>query len=268
MNSEQKNKRNERDRKRYAEDPEYRETKLAAKRARASQKFESDPQFRENRRISSRKNNWKSRKVTNAATVDYDGMLARQGGVCKICHKPPRTRLCLDHDHANGRVRGLLCHKCNTGLGMYGDDIGRLLRAAAYLVFSGALPALACTLVAATARFFRAVLAGHDGGERSPNHRRRRRGVDRRHTGATRSACSLPPSGAGLSHFAAAFVRPRAEEHRPISGKPEIGWPPHPSRRPHARCVRAPQDEGGTDAAARGTHELAALLSTPDQIGP
>jgi hypothetical protein len=161
MNSEQqKTKTNEKRRKRYAEDPEYRERVLAAKRGRKTQRLPSDPEFREKKRARDRAKNWKHRKVANAHVVDYDAMLARQGGVCKICRKPALKRLCLDHDHANGWIRGLLCHKCNTGLGLFDDDIGRILRAAVYLVLCGALPALACAVAAAMARFFRAVMAG------------------------------------------------------------------------------------------------------------
>jgi len=58
---------------------------------------------------------------------DYDRMFEEQGGVCKICKRPQRARraakgadqrrLCIDHDHATGKVRGLLCDWCNTGLG-------------------------------------------------------------------------------------------------------------------------------------------------------
>ena len=61
-------------------------------------------------------------------------MLRRQGGVCGICkRKPGKRRLCVDHDHKTGQVRGLLCGRCNSGNGFYGDD-PRLTRAAtAYL---------------------------------------------------------------------------------------------------------------------------------------
>lgn len=47
-------------------------------------------------------------------TVDYEGLLAFQGGVCAICGGPPKTRrLDRDHDHKSMEVRGLLCVRCN-----------------------------------------------------------------------------------------------------------------------------------------------------------
>lgn len=54
-----------------------------------------------------------------------DQMIAAQGGVCRICRKPdPREiRLCIDHDHGTGQIRGLLCTHCNWRLlGGTGDD--------------------------------------------------------------------------------------------------------------------------------------------------
>jgi len=46
---------------------------------------------------------------------DYSHMLNEQSGGCKICGKPPSNtrRLCIDHDHITGKVRGLLCVTCN-----------------------------------------------------------------------------------------------------------------------------------------------------------
>lgn len=48
---------------------------------------------------------------------DYDGLLERQGGRCAICRARPRSkRLAVDHNHATGAVRGLLCSRCNHDL--------------------------------------------------------------------------------------------------------------------------------------------------------
>jgi hypothetical protein len=70
----------------------------------------------------------------------YDGMLQQQGGVCDICKRPEITkrngkvkRLYVDHDHKTGWVRGLLCNKCNTALGLIRDDPKMLLAIQYYL---------------------------------------------------------------------------------------------------------------------------------------
>lgn len=45
----------------------------------------------------------------------YAALLAKQGGVCKICRRPRgKRRLAIDHNHATGAIRGLLCGPCNT----------------------------------------------------------------------------------------------------------------------------------------------------------
>lgn len=58
-----------------------------------------------------------------------------QHGRCAICQEE-RTpeQLFIDHDHASGRVRGLLCPSCNTGLGNFKDDVKRLEKARSYLL--------------------------------------------------------------------------------------------------------------------------------------
>lgn len=65
----------------------------------------------------------------------FESMVEEQGGVCAICKKvcTRRTRLSVDHDHATGKVRGLLCIMCNNLLGWVNDDIGLLLTAIEYL---------------------------------------------------------------------------------------------------------------------------------------
>jgi len=47
---------------------------------------------------------------------DYEIMLKNQNGLCGLCQEPMK-QCCIDHDHETGKVRGLLCHKCNLLLG-------------------------------------------------------------------------------------------------------------------------------------------------------
>ena len=64
----------------------------------------------------------------------YQDLFARQGGVCAICGAPPGNRaLAVDHDHGSGEVRGLLCTRCNVGIGGFRDDPELLAAAIAYL---------------------------------------------------------------------------------------------------------------------------------------
>jgi len=77
---------------------------------------------------------------------DYDALLAAQGGACALCSAPQPnkvgSRFYIDHDHASGAVRGLLCGPCNMGLGQFRDDPD-LLRAAAQYVERNRLRLLA-----------------------------------------------------------------------------------------------------------------------------
>jgi hypothetical protein len=69
--------------------------------------------------------------------AEYTAMLQSQGGVCGICRCLPEQtglrRLVVDHDHATGRVRGLICQSCNLGLGRFKDDPSILVSAIKYL---------------------------------------------------------------------------------------------------------------------------------------
>lgn len=74
------------------------------------------------------------RRTFNMSQADYDDLLARQGGGCRICGKEPRKiSLHVDHDHETGEVRGLLCVGCNNSLGQMHDDPHLLLRAVEYV---------------------------------------------------------------------------------------------------------------------------------------
>lgn len=70
----------------------------------------------------------------------YAQMLQGQNGVCAICNSPETaTRLgvvkalSVDHCHTTGRIRGLLCSDCNTGIGKLKDDVTILQNAIRYL---------------------------------------------------------------------------------------------------------------------------------------
>ncbi len=63
---------------------------------------------------------------------DYERLVDQQNGRCAIC-RGITTRLVVDHDHATGGVRGLLCNRCNVGIGMLGDDLKHLRAATRYL---------------------------------------------------------------------------------------------------------------------------------------
>ena len=69
----------------------------------------------------------------------YEDMHERQNGQCASCGEPERgrnqygpLRLAVDHDHATGVVRGLLCMRCNRALGMLGDSAITIQRLLSY----------------------------------------------------------------------------------------------------------------------------------------
>ena len=67
---------------------------------------------------------------------DFYALRDKQGGLCAICGHPDRSAkaiLHVDHCHDTGKVRGLLCHHCNVGLGHFRNDPALLSRAATYL---------------------------------------------------------------------------------------------------------------------------------------
>jgi hypothetical protein len=69
---------------------------------------------------------------------DYWLLLGVQGGGCAICGsidpKFSRKFFCVDHDHCTGKVRGLLCHSCNLGLGHFKDSLDLIQSAQSYLI--------------------------------------------------------------------------------------------------------------------------------------
>jgi hypothetical protein len=72
--------------------------------------------------------------------TEYQTMLDQQGGVCAICQRTETrmqngsiVHLSVDHDHKTGKIRALLCYRCNSGLAHFREDTALLEGAVAYL---------------------------------------------------------------------------------------------------------------------------------------
>jgi hypothetical protein len=114
------------DKERYARDEEYR-ARLSEHSRKYYQAHKHD--------IARRTRTKRLQKHYGLSDEEYDTLLARQGGACAICRRRLRGRLCVDHCHSTGLVRGLLCRKCNLGLGCLVDDAASLISAFAYLAY-------------------------------------------------------------------------------------------------------------------------------------
>lgn len=78
---------------------------------------------------------WLSSKY-RLTKAQYDALVETQGNRCAVCGDPPARgkRLHVDHDHTTNAVRGLLCSRCNQGIGFFRDAPDLLKRAATYLL--------------------------------------------------------------------------------------------------------------------------------------
>ena len=73
--------------------------------------------------------------------ITKDQQFVHQRGLCAICEKPEVNKdakgkikwLSVDHNHVTGELRGLVCYRCNTALGKFGDSIVTLQSAIKYL---------------------------------------------------------------------------------------------------------------------------------------
>lgn len=80
------------------------------------------------------------KKAYGISLEDYNNILEKQKGACAICEEPETmvikgipVRLAVDHCHNSLKIRGLLCTKCNRGLGGFNDDPELLIKAAKYV---------------------------------------------------------------------------------------------------------------------------------------
>jgi hypothetical protein len=101
--------------------------------AEARREYLRVKQWRQDNPERARENARRSKFKTYGLTPEqYGAMLGQQDGRCAICTQA-MAEPHIDHDHNTGRVRGLLCAKCNLGLGHFEDDAARMARAITYL---------------------------------------------------------------------------------------------------------------------------------------
>ena len=64
---------------------------------------------------------------------EKEALMTAQGGQCGVCRRDLTGKICVDHDHKTGKIRGILCSTCNSGLGFFGDSIEIIQKAISYL---------------------------------------------------------------------------------------------------------------------------------------
>lgn len=94
--------------------------------------YYNDPEKGEKHRQRLRERAPQKRAAKYGLSVEsVEFIFACNSGMCELCNK--REATCIDHDHETGRVRGVLCQACNTGLGKLGDTVESLEKAIRYL---------------------------------------------------------------------------------------------------------------------------------------
>ena len=71
------------------------------------------------------------KRMYGLSRVELDALIASQGGLCAICQSNRAVQ--VDHDHATGKIRGVLCFTCNVALGQLKDDVALFRKAIEYL---------------------------------------------------------------------------------------------------------------------------------------
>jgi len=120
-------------------DPANAQQKFCSHNCRSKAYYKNNP----NRQKSDPKHQRKSslKRLYNIQPADYDKLLGQQNGLCAICGQPETRKnryggickLHIDHDHKTKKIRGLLCGKCNSALGLFKDNKKLLKKAIKYL---------------------------------------------------------------------------------------------------------------------------------------
>lgn len=96
-----------------------------------SNAYRREKGYRGHKPPTEQKRKWQIKTRYGLTPADVARMIAEQGGACAIC-TGPMERPCIDHCHATGKVRGILCHRCNVRLSAI-DDLAYRTAAIAYL---------------------------------------------------------------------------------------------------------------------------------------
>lgn len=112
---------------------ENKELKQQYRAKMKSHRVEYNRKYRVNNR--DRQKDTTLKRIYGITIQVYNALLEAQGYTCAICRKSCQSgrALAVDHNHNTGKVRGLLCQKCNVAIGLLGDDFTLLTNAANYL---------------------------------------------------------------------------------------------------------------------------------------
>jgi hypothetical protein len=109
------------------------------------QKFKKDYQekskerynlfYKNNMAYDDKKRNTRFKKLYGINLEEYNKMLSEQNNLCYICHKTNNDgrKLSIDHNHETGKIRKLLCKKCNSAIGLLNEDIELFKKCIEYL---------------------------------------------------------------------------------------------------------------------------------------
>ena len=84
-------------------------------------------------RYKKRHNEYLKERRYGITQEDFNKMLVDQNNSCAICKKEIGWEAAVDHCHTTNKIRGLLCRKCNLGLGAFKDNIETIRKAIAYV---------------------------------------------------------------------------------------------------------------------------------------
>lgn len=114
----------------YAKEYKFTNKELISEKAKEFRKINPD-----------RVKSWDLMQSFGITFEHYSSMLEKQNGVCKICKQTEsigkNKNLSVDHCHTTGKIRGLLCHTCNTTLGKVKESIQTLQTMCDYITKEG-----------------------------------------------------------------------------------------------------------------------------------